>query len=123
MSMRYDAFLSRIIDDGIASLKEDSLVKDKPRSLRGAIRGFEVCRGKTPEQLWALLDQAERDSFAAREKPMDEYWEQRWYALQIEWVCNVISAALVSSGKKGIIAPTARGTMCAARILGTGGVS
>ena len=57
---------------------------------------------------------------------VDDYWEARCYALEVEWVANVVSAALVSAamlcgGKTAIpviITPTTRGMMKAREILG-----
>ena len=49
---------------------------------------------------------------------IERYWRVRCFALEVEWTCNVVSAALVNQGLgEAIVPPTARGVMQAARIL------
>ena len=38
------------------------------------------------------------------------YWYARCFALEVEWVCNVVSAMLMNEGRPTIVTPTARGT-------------
>ena len=122
MSMAYDLFLAQVIDRGIESVKADEHMK--PKSIEGSIRGFEACRGKTPEQLRALHEQTQKDGMSAywkanqKDADIEDYWADRYYAIQIEWVCNCVSAALVSQGVEPIVPPTYRGMMLASRILG-----
>ena len=116
MSMENDAFLSRIIDDGIAAAKVSYV--HKPLHLEGAIDGFTSCRGKTASELRALLDAANKEALAARTRYGEQYWFYRCRALEIEWVCNCLSAALHNQGLPVILPPTARGYMKAASVLG-----
>lgn len=118
--MELGAFVERVIDDGIEAARRD--YADDEQKCAGAVDGFEACRGKTPVDLGLLL----RDARASREEsyrsgpaPKD-YWFWRCRELEIEWVCNVLSAALLNEGREPIIPPTGRGLMKAADILGVG---
>jgi hypothetical protein len=121
--MDYDSYLTRVIDDGIASVKADPHIADHPKRLRGSIEGFEACRGKNPVELRELLDASNRSSLLDAEKAnsggdIEDYWQKRHFALQVEWVCNCVSAALHASHLPTIVSPTYRGMMRAADILG-----
>jgi hypothetical protein len=131
MSMDLQSFITRVVEDGIASAKTDPQLQSHPKRLRGSIRGFESCLGKTPEQLWKLLEDANRKAWDVRVEQEDDkdkrydiedYWEARYVAIQVEWVCNTVSAAMASQGST-IVTPTARGYMNAARILGVQGAN
>lgn len=54
--MNYNDFLNRIIDDGITAAKRD--YENSPDKLKGAVAGFEACRGKSPPELFELLREA-----------------------------------------------------------------
>lgn len=123
--MQYIEFLTRVIDEGIASATDSYAEKD-PAKLRGALLGFEACREKSPAELRALLSETARraDKLVDRSKfSLDDYWEARSAAGEIEWVCNVVSAALTSAGALPIVAVTVRGFMKAASILGVAEVA
>ncbi len=129
--MQHEAFLTRIIDDGVAAARRD-YAGDLPRDVAkrmGALAGFEACRGKNPVQLVALLDQARQDTVSAMRTRMNDasqvnnYWRQRCYELEVEWVCNVVSSALWNQGQATIVTPTARGLLKAAEILGVQAVA
>jgi hypothetical protein len=115
----YFAFLDRIIDDGIAAVREDYKHR-KPFWIEGGVAGFEACRDKTIVELAQLLERARRVGQRAHRQRTDvaRYWRIRAYESEVEWVCNVVSAALWNSGQSTIITPTARGVMKAAEILG-----
>lgn len=115
----YFAFLGRIIDDGIAAVRID--YKDRePYWTEGAVAGFEACRGLTVIELTELLIRARRvGQRAFRQRTnVARYWRVRAFESEVEWVCNVVSAALWNVGAPPIITPTARGVMKAAEILG-----
>ena len=116
MSMLYEAFVDRIIVDGIAAAKKD-YVKD-PLKLEGAVAGFNVCRHKNMKQLADLLADAGAQTEAAFREQRKDYWKIRCYGAEIEWVCNCVSAAMQNQGMKPIITPTYRGVRKAAEILG-----
>lgn len=124
MSVRgttWDAFVTKIIDDGIAAARAD--YAHDAAKMKGAVAGFEACRNKDPLQLRNLLSDARRKAGAlyfVEEEKLDAYWEARCFELEVEWVCNVVSAALVNRGDPPILQPTARGVMKAAEILGVG---
>lgn len=114
--MTFQVFLNRVIDDGIeacrTSYRNDKLKCD------GAEAGFEVCRGKNVMELKDLLDAAGRQREAAFRGQRHDYWYFACYRAEIEWVCNVVSAALQNQDEPYIVPPTARGFMKAAEILG-----
>jgi len=117
--MNHDEFVTRLVDDGIASASRDPRLVAKPRRLAGAVAGFEACRGKSPEDLLVLLGDARRDADAHRgAKDSESYWAARYYEVQVEWVCNCVSAVLLNQGLPPIVPPTARGLMRAAEVLG-----
>jgi hypothetical protein len=121
--MELNSFLTRIIDDGIRAARRD--YAHKPDRLRGALAGFEACRGKTPEEIANLLAAARTATRDAQLVPQRDstisYWEIRCREAEIEWVANCLSAALAGIGLRTIITPTARGYMKAAEVLGVRG--
>lgn len=119
--MEYETFLTKVIDDGIEAAKKS--YASRPDKLRGALAGFESCRGKSPAELRSALDMAEKATQAARICRADNYWEVRCFEAEIEWVCNVVSAAMASQHAPTIVVPTARGLMKAADVLGVKGAS
>jgi hypothetical protein len=123
----YDQLLERIIDDGIAEVREAYADPEDHHKRDGAIEGFEACRGKTPSELVELWSAAERQSAQMHVADCDirAYWKQRYKALQLEWCLNVISVGFVSSGQPPLLGhlPTARGAMKYAEIVGVRGES
>ncbi len=117
--MDYMTFLARVVDEGIKAASES--YANKPDKLRGAVAGFEACRGKGPSELKALLESARAASARAHTSQAENYWETRCFELEIEWTCNVVSSALHNQGQPTIVVPTARGYMKAASILGVSG--
>lgn len=123
--MTYKDLLDRIISDGIAEVREVYTDPDDHHKRDGAIEGFEACHDKTPDDLVALWQSAEReglDMVRGDDSPsrLKDYWKQRYKALQIEWVCNVISVGFVNSGQPPLLGhlPTARGALKYAAIVG-----
>lgn len=116
--MEHNEFLNKIIDDGIAAAKED--YANDPVRLEGAIKGFEACRDKKPQQLMELLAQAWTNTRQAMIDEAEDYCRVRCYELEIEWVCNCVSVVLMSAGEPVIIQPTARAAMKVHSVLGIG---
>ena len=125
----YDQLLDRIITDGIVEVREAYADLKEHHKRDGAIEGFEACRGKSPSDLVTLWSEAEKIAAQiARERrenapdngDVTDYWRQRYKALQIEWVLNVISVGLITSGQPPLLGylPTARGAMKYAEIVG-----
>lgn len=116
--MPYKRFLYRVIGDGIKAAKADYTAPGDKEKLDGSLLGFRQCRGKNPKKLAKLL----ASSRAKEKKALVQEQENRMFlacrALEIEWVCNCVSAALLNQGLPAIINPTARGVMKAAEILG-----
>jgi hypothetical protein len=120
--MEYFDFLNRVIDEGIEAAKADYTKPEQKDRLEGSIEGFESCRGKNTEEILALLKKARADTHRAfREESLD-YWRVRCREGEIEWTCNVMSAAISNVGMKPIVPVTARGMMKAAEILAEGGL-
>ncbi len=109
--MEYAEFLNRIVDDGIEAARKS--YAGRPDKLRGAVAGFESCRGKSPDELKSALETAGRATQMARVCRADNYWETRCFEAEIEWVVNCIGAAMSHPGS------TVRGLMKAAEILQT----
>jgi len=110
----------QLLDDGIAAARVD-YAKD-PVRLAGALEGFDACRGKTPEDLTKLLVKSNRRASRAMDRKddtLDDYWKARCFALEVEWVCNCVSAATRVPIAGHL--PTCRGAMKAAEVLGVEG--
>lgn len=117
--MNYSSFLERIIDDGIEAAKKSYSRPKDSHKLAGSLSGFEACRGKGPAELKELLEDCRRRTGMAHQESSDEaYWMVRCFELEVEWVCNVVSAALMNQNEPIIIPPTARGLIKAAEIIG-----
>jgi len=124
--MHYLTALDAIVNRGIEASKRD--YRDKPDKLAGAIAGFSACRDKTPLQLLALLEEANKATHEARNRvntnklPSQEYWKIRCYEAEIEWVCNCVSVLLTNQGEKSPfphhVGPTARAFSTVASIVG-----
>jgi hypothetical protein len=132
--MTYDQLLDRIISDGIAEVRVAYAAPEDHHKRDGAISGFEACRGKTPPELvalWTAAEEEARQLRAACQKGRDlgdrrdsqDYWRSRYRALQIEFVCNVVSVGLANNGQPPLLAhqPTLRGVLKYAKIVGTRG--
>jgi hypothetical protein len=121
----YEALLDRIIAEGIAEVCEAYADPKEHHKRDGAIDGFEACRGKSPVDLVALWAAVEKECSLARAENMSsqDYWRCRYKALQVEFVCNVVSVGLVSSGHPPLLGhlPTARGALKYAAIVGVRG--
>ncbi len=118
--MIYKEVLEKIIDKGIDAVKRD--YKEETDKYNGSIAGFEACRNKTPQELITLLIKSREDTQKAFLRASNDitegYWFVRCFELEVEWVCNVISAVLENEGLMGIITPTCRGVLTAADIIG-----
>lgn len=114
----FESVLAQIIDAGKTSANESYGGKpEKEQHLRGAMDGFEACRGKDSDGLLALLKKAYRsanDSVMKQEADV-WYWKARY--AEIEWTCNVMSAVLDANRLPVIIHPTVRGVRAAQHIL------
>lgn len=120
MSMGYEQFLTRIIDEGIAAAKADYTEEKDAGKLKGSIAGFEACRGKSPAELKDVLAKAHERVTQAYLDNLDpvDYFEIRCFEAEVEWVCNCVSAILMNEGMPVIVPPTARGVMKAAEVVG-----
>ena len=128
--MTYDELLNRVITDGIAEIREVYAAPQDHHKRDGALEGFEACRGKSPVDLVMLWSDAEKrakqsmpDHRGTSDGDAKDYWRQRYKALQIEWVCNVISVGLVNGGHPPLLThqPTARAAFKYAMIVGVCG--
>ena len=119
--MTYDQLLDRIISDGIAEVREAYADPKEHHKRDGAIEGFEACRGKTPDQLVELWQEAGRraDHLMDATTPVETYWHHRYFQLQVEFTLNVLSVGLETPLLAHL--PTARGAMQYAAIVGVRG--
>lgn len=119
MKMAYIDFLNVVIERGLESAKADYQRPEDRNKLEGSIEGFEACRSKEPKALLDLLAKAQQDTLKAFHDNIEtwNYWKIRCREAEIEWVCNVVSAALANIGLHPITNPTARSCMMAASIL------
>jgi len=119
--MNYTEFLTRIIDEGIEAAKADYTKESDKQNLEGSIAGFNACRDKSPEELVKVWQKASDDMNNAFNEQKDNYWWFRCFQLEVEWVCNVVSAMLMNQGQTTPLLswlPTANGAMKAASIIG-----
>lgn len=118
MTITYAQLITRIIDDGIVAAKADYTNADETHKLEGSIAGFEACRNKNPRELVVLWQDAERKSMEQYRETADitKYWWWRCYAMEVEWVCNVVSVGLDQPLMAHL--PTTRGAMKYAEIVG-----
>ena len=114
-------FIERVVIDGIVATRADYKEPRQKQKLEGSILGFERCRGKNPQELMALLREAQEATLKAYTEQVESYWFIRCQELEIEWVCNCVSAVLVQRGLSPIFTPTARGALKAAEIVGVRG--
>lgn len=117
--MIYADLVTKIIDAGIEAARADYGKRaDKPEMLRGAIDGFEACRGKQPREIAELWQRAERSGMLTGDSAA--YWYARCKVAEIEWVANVVSVGLQQQGLPPILSwlPTARGVLKYAEIVG-----
>ena len=129
MSMTYQDFLTKVIDEGIAEVRKHYTAEKDRHKLEGAEAGFELCRGKTPVVLLHELvkaREASRDAMSGTieeggDETLKSYWKLRYTELQVEWVLNVLSAGFLANGVQPLVPVTARGMMAAGRILGVTG--
>lgn len=119
MNMTYEQLINRIVDDGIKAARES--YKDQPDKLRGSMDGFEACRTAPIAQLSKLHANAENEAMRCRAVHDDigDYWRWRCFALEVEWVMNVVSVGLVNAGQDALKPhlPTMRGALKYAEIL------
>ena len=114
--------LEKVIDEGIEAARIDYATDKAKRE--GSVEGFQACRGKSTVELGDILHNARlrsRELFVmvgGGEIADEEYWKIRCFELEVEWVCNVMSAILMNQGLLIIITPTARGVLQAAKIVG-----
>lgn len=116
----YITFLNAVIDDGIKGARADYTKPEDKDRLEGSIEGFEACRNKSPAELLQLLHQTRKETIEAYGDDISHYWRIHSREAEVEWVCNILSAAMANSGLTPIMQPTARGAMQAARILAGG---
>ena len=108
--------LNFIIDDGIESVRESFKDPKDSLKLRGSIRGFGDCRGLGLSDLSDFLKAAPQTTYLHRQHVDYVFW--RYRELQIEWVCNVLSAILMANGRPTLRHPTLRGMLKAVEIIG-----
>lgn len=116
--LRYQDFLRRVVEESVKAATDD--YKDRPEKkymLEGSVAGLLACKDKSPPELSFLLQRARNVHRSAfRSTVLERYWRVTCFMHEVEWVCNVVSAALVNMGIEPIVNPTVRGAMLASRI-------
>lgn len=116
--MNWDAFINKIVDLGIEAAKRDYKRPEQKPLLDGSIAGFEACRDKSVVELPKILESAAQARTEAQKYSTTGFLRAKGFYNEVEWVCNVASAALYNQQLPVIIQPTVRGMQTAARILG-----
>ena len=116
--MDWNKFINKIIDLGIKAAKQDYIRSDQKDLLRGSIDGFEECRDKSTAELSDILQKARTTYSKVNSDSHKDVWYSRGFYNEIEWVCNVVSAAQYNQNLPTIIIPTVNGMRTAAKILG-----
>lgn len=119
--MNWDNFINQVVDRGIEAAKRDYIRKDQKALLDGSIAGFAACRDSSVTELAKLLKDAWERFREVDPSLHESLWFARGYYNEIQWVCNVVSAALYNQNLPVILQPTARGMKTAADILGVNG--
>lgn len=119
--LRYQDFLKRIVEESTIGATESYGHREDPKGkamLEGAKAGLKACLNLSPPQLDALLRRARRVQQAAfrQNSNINRYWRVNCFMAEVEWVCNVVSCALVNQGIPPIVEPTMRGAQLAMRI-------
>lgn len=114
--MRLSEFQHEVIEHAIRGAHED--YRDEPQKRDGAIAGLEACRSLNARQLGTMLVAANTALSQAYAEKSPRYWEVAMFHAEVEWVCDCVSAVLLSMGSAPIISPTARGYAKAAEIIG-----
>jgi hypothetical protein len=117
MMTRQD-LLNAIVDDASCEMRLSYLRPDQKARLDGGLSGLEACRMLDDDGLLELRRDAVEalDKAQAARRP-DWTWH-RWRLLQIDWVLNVLSCALVANGRPPLAEATGRGMLKAVDILG-----
>ena len=118
--MNHQELLTIVIEDGIEGARFSYKSPYNTIKLKGSLQGFAECRSKEVEELSELLKEAEETTKKAMLAQKPDYWFWRCRHLEIEWVCNVVSAVVYNENRPVIIQPTARGMLKASEILGFG---
>ncbi len=120
MSLRYQDFLNKAVDESIKGATESygKRVDSRGRAMiEGSLAGLNACRDLSPPQLAALLERAKKVHHMSMHRTVIErYWRINCFMHEVEWICNVVSVALVNQGIEPIIQPTMRAAMLASRI-------
>jgi hypothetical protein len=118
--MDYNEFLTKVIDEGIEAANADYTKESEKEHLDGSVAGFNACRNKSPEELVEVWNSASKECQNAFNEQKDNYWWYRCFQLEVEWVCNVVSAMLANEGHQPLLSwlPTASAAMKAASIIG-----
>lgn len=118
MALRYQDFLTKVIDESIqAATKDYEARPDQEHKLQGSVAGLNACRDLSPPQLGALLQRSQNvHRLCFHRTVLERYWRVTCFMHEVEWVCNVISVALINQGIPPIIQPTMRAAAMAERI-------
>jgi len=114
-------FIDRVCAVGMAVARASYPRSDQSERLKGCIEGFEICQGiEHADHLLEALHQANARAIEAFADQATDYRRWNCRAAGIEWVCDVVSAALVAHGLRslGPLWPTPPAMRESASILG-----
>lgn len=113
--MNYRQFLSQAVEEEKAQVML-TFAGHRPQ-LEGAMAGLKACLDKSPPQLAELLQRAYLVKHQAlHETLLDRYWRVCCFFNEVEWICHVVSVALINEGVDPIIRPTMKAAIVASRI-------
>jgi hypothetical protein len=101
----YNKFLTKVIEIGITAAQRDYT---DPLKIEGSIEGFNLCKGRWPEELQLILSNCRGKTKVAYVLNAEDYWKTRCCEAEVEWVCGCLSAFLRSEGISDPYVPTAR---------------
>lgn len=118
--LRYQDFLRRAVEESIKGATQSYGHRDDSKGkamLEGAVAGLKACLDKSPPQLAELLMRARTVQHKAfHQTVLERYWRVNCFMAEVEWICNIISVALVNQGVPAIVEPTMRAALMADRI-------
>lgn len=122
-AMSYEEFLSEVTCKGIERAKESYGRTVNGYMLKGAIAGFEACRGKSPQGLLSLLKAERVKTKRLRDRgcSYEAYWEQHCKELEIEWTQSCVDMWCKYTGRTSslVLGPRwMRATLLVCEILG-----
>lgn len=108
MNHFYFDFLDKVIAD--CETSANTHYSSSPSELESALNALKTCKAKTPGELKDIYESAVSASREARFEKSSKYTEIRCHEIEVEFICDAVSAILVNSGEEPILGkPTKKG--------------